>query len=409
LQRILREVSKQGVKRRYQEICIRDSISVTGTKLATAATTKQNRQAKSRNPTRFSEAIKKHYVKGSILLVNIGLFVGVAVLVSTSGSQSAQPVQSITPSLSAATSATSSSPLDEISSVDIAVNIAKVTALPEINAVRNKADTINAGLAVASADEKIVAKPQIVSEGLKSKRDILEYKTKKGDTVKSVAKKFGIKPDTVRNSNNLEGNTVAVGVKLLISPVDGLVYQVSSGDTPSSIANEYKVDQESLVAINDAELTNKFKVGEYIIIPDGVPQAESNSGSSSTSSYRSVGSFSFGVAPVYRENAYAYGWCTWHAANRRHEIGRPIPSNMGNAISWLSVAQNAGLPTGSKPRAGAVLYHLSPATSLGHVAFVEKVNKNGSFLVSDMNYPIWGTVTYRTVPASETGQYRFIY
>src|SRR5690606_15806581 len=119
-------------------------------------------------------------------------------------------------------------------------NIAKVTALPEVTSVQNKADTINAGLAVASADEKVVAKPQIVSEGLKSKQDIIEYKTKKGDTIKSIAKKFGIKPDTVRNSNNLEGNTVAVGVKLLISPVDGLVYQVSSGDTPSSIAKEFK-------------------------------------------------------------------------------------------------------------------------------------------------------------------------
>lgn len=386
-------------------------MSVTGTELTSVTTTKQNRQAKSRNPTRVSKALRKHYVKGSILLVNVGLFIGVAVLVSASKAQPSQPVQSIAPSiLTAAAAEKSTNPLDELSSADIAVNIAKVTALPEVNSVKNKADTINAGLAVASADEKIVAKPQIVSEGLKSKHDIIEYKTKKGDTVKSIAKKFGVKPDTVRNSNNLQGNTVAVGVKLLISPVDGLVYQVSSGDTPASIAREYEVEKETLVAINDAELTHKFKVGEYIIIPDAVPQDESSDGSGGSSSYtRSVGSFSFGVTPVYRENAYAYGWCTWHAANRRHEIGRPIPSNMGNAVSWLSVAQAAGLPTGNKPRAGAVLYHLSAATSLGHVAFVEKVNKNGSFLVSDMNYPIWGTVTYRVVPASETSQYRFIY
>jgi hypothetical protein len=29
--------------------------------------------------------------------------------------------------------------------------------------------------------------------------------------------------------------------------------------------------------------------------------------------------------------------------------------------------------------------------------------------VSDMNYPSWGRVTYRTVPPSEMGKYRFIY
>jgi surface antigen len=60
------------------------------------------------------------------------------------------------------------------------------------------------------------------------------------------------------------------------------------------------------------------------------------------------------------------------------------------------------------PQDGAVVYHKSIG-GLGHVAFVEKVNPDGSALFSDMNYPIWGKVTYRTVPASEMGNYAFIY
>ena len=344
---------------------------------------------------------KRRFAVGWILLANMALFVGVVILVGASKSEPVAPLQS-SPGIIANSSAKALNPLDELSSADIAVNVARVAGLPEANSVKNKADTINAGLAVAAASEKVVTKPQIVSAGLKSKKDIIKYKTVKGDTIESIAKKFNLRPDTIRNSNNLSGNAVAVGVELLISPVDGIVYQVARGDTPESLANKFRVNKDSLIAINDAELTNKFKPGEYIVIPDGLPPISTSSYSSSYSG------FSFGSTPQYRANAYDYGWCTWHAANRRAEIGRPIPANMGNAISWLGVARSMGLPTGTEPRAGAVLYHLNLG-GLGHVAFVEKVNSDGSYLVSDMNYPIWGTVTYRTVPPSETDQYRFIY
>ncbi len=354
-------------------------MSVTGTKLATVTTTKQNRQAKFRNPTRFSKAFKKHYVKGSILLVNIGLFIGVAVLVSTSKAQPTQPIQASSPSLLAASAKEAAAPLDEPSSADIAVNIAKVTALPEANSVQNKADTINASLAVAAADEKVVAKPQIVSEGLKSKQDIIEYKTKKGDTVKSIAKKFGIKPDTVRNSNNLDGNSIDVGIKLLISPVDGIVYQVSSGDTPSSIAREFEIDKETLISINDAELTNKFKVGEHIIIPNAVVQQQEQQDDSI--SYGSVNSFSFGFTPVYGGNQYAYGWCTYYAAARSG-----APGGWGNASTWDDYALiTPGWTVSTVPRVGAIAQRDGGA---GHVGIVEDVRMHKGQLqikYSDMN------------------------
>lgn len=293
-----------------------------------------------------------------------------------------------------------SNPLDELSSADIAVNVARVSGLEEANSVTNKADTANAGLDIASTDDKLITKPQIVSTSLKSKDDIQIYKVAEGDTIPSIAAKFGINSETIRNSNNLSGDTVAVGTDLVISPVNGLVYTVQAGDTPESVAAKYRANKNQIIAFNDAELTG-LKAGEKIVVPDGlqpIPQRYSFSS----------GGFSYGISPIYRSNAYDYGWCTWHAANRRAQIGRPIPANLGNAISWLGLARRAGLPTGDKPQSGAVLYHTNLG-GLGHVAFVESVNPDGSFLVSDMNYPTWGRVTYRTVPASDTSKYRFIY
>ncbi|MBI5357986.1 LysM peptidoglycan-binding domain-containing protein [Candidatus Saccharibacteria bacterium] len=303
--------------------------------------------------------------------------------------------------LSANAEDSATNPLDELSSADIAVNVARVSGLDEANSVTNKADTANAGLDITSADDKLITKPQIVSTSLKSKDDIQIYKVVEGDTIPSIAAKFGINSETVRNSNNLRGDTVTAGTDLVISPVNGLVYTVQAGDTPQSIAARYRANTDQIIAFNDAELSGGFKVGERIVVPDGlqpIPQRYSFAS----------GGFSYGAAPIYRSNAYDYGWCTWHAANRRAQIGRPIPANLGNAISWLGLARRAGLPTGDKPQSGAVLYHTNLG-GLGHVAFVESVNPDGSFLVSDMNYPTWGRVTYRTVPASETGNYRFIY
>jgi surface antigen len=336
-----------------------------------------------------------------MLLVGIGFF---AVSAQSVDSPSKEPAKA---QLVGGTS--QSQPLDAISSADVAVHVARLTGLQEATAVVNKADTFNAELAVAGTDDQVVAKPQIVGAGLKSKKDIKQYTVVAGDTISSIAAKFGITADTVRNSNGLSGEAVAVGKVLIISPVNGMTYVVKPGDTPDAIANRYFSNKDQLVAFNDAEITGGFAVGETIVIPDAIQPTTTMNRAVGTAAFGGYGSsFAFGSAPVYSANGYDYGWCTWHAANRRREIGRPIPSNLGNAISWLSLARKAGLPTGNVPQDGAVVYHKSIG-GLGHVAFVEKVNPDGSALFSDMNYPIWGKVTYRTVPASEMGNYAFIY
>lgn len=305
--------------------------------------------------------------------------------------------------------AVQSQPLDNLSSADVAVHVARLTGLQEATAVVNKADTFNAELAVAGADDQVVVKPQIVGTSLKSKKDIKQYTAVAGDTVSTVAAKYGISPDTVRNSNGVSGEALPAGKVLSISPVNGMTYVVKAGDTPESIANRYFSNKDQLIAFNDAELSGAFIPGDVIVIPDAIQPTATITRSNSSAAFGGYGSgFAFGSAPIYNSNGYDYGWCTWHAANRRKETGRPIPSNLGNAISWLSVARRAGLPTGSEPQAGAVVYHKNIG-GLGHVAFVEKINPDGSALFSDMNYPTWGKVTYRTIPPSEFGNYAFIY
>lgn len=93
-------------------------------------------------------------------------------------------------------------------------------------------------------------------------------------------------------------------------------------------------------------------------------------------------------------NLYAPGYCTWHVKNRRGDL----PNNLGNANMWVSRASSQGMSTGSTPRAGAVAYQ--PASSLGHVAYVEAVHNDGTVTVSEMNWNGWNVTSQRRVPAS---------
>ena len=381
---------------------IRNLNAITGTVARTKGSERLSKRSSRTKVLKLNRRLKRRMVRYGILTANFALIVVVGMFVvdvnksSSTGSSSVQS-QSIF-------QIEDTKPLDSLSSADVAVHVARLTGMQESTAVVNKADTVNAQLAVASSDDSVVVKPQIIGAGLKSKKDIKKYVTVESDTVAILADKFGVSQDTIRVSNGLVGNAINVGKELLISPVNGIVYVVKAGDTPTSLASRYHATKENLIAFNDAELTGAFTAGELIVIPDGVIPAVPSVARSASS----LSGFAFGTSAIYNSNGYDFGWCTWHAANRRKEIGRPIPSNLGNAISWLSVARRAGLPTGDVPQAGAVVYHKNIG-GLGHVAFVEKINDDGSMLISDMNYPIWGRVTYRTVGPAEFGNYAFIY
>jgi surface antigen len=63
-----------------------------------------------------------------------------------------------------------------------------------------------------------------------------------------------------------------------------------------------------------------------------------------------------------------------------------IPGAM-DASNWPRVAMLAGLREGSRPRAGAVAVWPKLFRPFGHVGFVTEVNGDGSFDVSEYNFP----------------------
>lgn len=346
---------------------------------------------------------KKRLVRYSLLTANIVLLLVVIAFVSDTPAPGSQVGQSALSRVADTTDAVAN-PLDQLSSADIAVHVAKMTRLDETVAVINHADSVNAQLTAAPAENSLVSKPQIVATDTKSKKDIINYVAKEGENIPALATKFGVTSDSIRWSNGITGDALRAGQELVIPPTNGIVYTVKTGDTADSLAQKYSSNKQKLIEMNDAEVAG-IKVGERIILPDAVQPVE-RVALPLTTPAASFGAG--GMTANYGGNGYDYGWCTWHVANRRIQIGRPLPTNLGNAISWYYLAQRAGLPVGTQPQAGAVIWHANLG-GLGHVGFVEKINEDGSMLVSDMNYPTWGRATFRTVPPGEFGNYRFIY
>jgi surface antigen len=300
--------------------------------------------------------------------------------------------------------------VDQVAAADVAASVAESTNMLVSAQVASLAISLNSKTELAQTDNSFISKPQIVSLTT-GRKGVTTYMTKDGDSVKSVAAQFGISEDTVRWANNLTSDSLKAGTKLTIPSITGVVYTVKNGDDAGKLAEKYQADKERIITFNDAELSG-LKVGSQIIIPEGVlPENERpgyvapRSYSSSSSSVTSTSVSSTFVAG----NGYAYGYCTYYAYNRRAEIGRPISGNWGNAVSWSAMARAQGFRVDHTPEAGAVIQNGGGWGGYGHVGIVERVNADGSLLVSDMNYAGWNVISNRTVPASSVGSYNFIH
>lgn len=117
----------------------------------------------------------------------------------------------------------------------------------------------------------------LVSEKVRDK--IIEYTVQDGDTISSIAQKFGVSVDTVLWQNNLtDRSKIRVGDILQILPVTGVSHKVQKGDTVYSIAKKYDTSPQAIVDfpyntfVNDE--TFELAVGQVIIVPDGVKPSE---------------------------------------------------------------------------------------------------------------------------------------
>ena len=95
------------------------------------------------------------------------------------------------------------------------------------------------------------------------------YIVKKGDSLYSIARSNNMTVDKLKSLNNLTSNILSIGQKLIISSgskVSNNVYVVKKGDTLWSIANNFNVSVNDLKNANNKS-NNSLSIGEQLIIP----------------------------------------------------------------------------------------------------------------------------------------------
>lgn len=309
---------------------------------------------------------------------------------------------------------------DQLSEYYMIARFASSVSLASSDVVNNNFVSLDTFYEIAS-NADFVEKPNIIETG-NLVRGIIEYVVQAGDTIPAIAKKYNITDTNIRHSNNLKNNTVSVGQKLYLPPVEGILYTVKSGDTVSSIADKYQSNAELITSYNDLE-TQKLTVGKTIILPGGVLPLKERPEYVPPSYNYNIPTASGGI----RQNtkyihdrqywinetrrvgtgiAYA-GNCTWYAWYHRTIImgGKySVTQVMGNGGQWANNARRQGFPVDHNPQVhdAVVTSTASASNPYGHVAIVVGVYNDGSIRIREMN---WNWILYQVTESDIPAQY----
>lgn len=280
----------------------------------------------------------------------------------------------------------------------------------------------NNDLIIGTEDTILAPNPDSVQVLIE--KQIKIYQTQNGDSLGSVAKKFGISPQTIMWANKLTNQTIKPGWQLIILPVDGVLVEATNNDTLPDIANKYNPQRynnnktirdasrdqllDKIISYNGLENAEDIDGGQFIIVPNGAvveapkPAPKPKSKPKTAPKDNSIDSVT-SVSGGYDDETHTFpkGYCTYYVASRmRITFG-------GNAKNWLANARASGYVVSKEP---------APRTSVvttdnrryGHVAYVEEVTDT-AILVSEMNFVGFNKINQRWIPINSPTIRGYIY
>ncbi len=110
------------------------------------------------------------------------------------------------------------------------------------------------------------------SASVAPREGIETYVVAEGDTISTIAARFGISTNTILWANNLSVRSVLkLGQSLTILPASGVMHTVKSGDTLLKIATTYNSDATNILNANKLANSSAIAVGQKLLIPGGTP------------------------------------------------------------------------------------------------------------------------------------------
>jgi murein DD-endopeptidase MepM/ murein hydrolase activator NlpD len=163
---------------------------------------------------------------------------------------------------------------------------------------------------------------------------ISTYTVENGDTIASIATKYGISSNTILWANQLTRKSkIKVGQTLVILPISSVKHKVVKGDTIQKIAKKYHGDVDEIISYNGLE-DGKLTAGEMVIIPDGempaiVVAPKAAKGKTSKYSGPEISGFFIHPAPGTRRSQGTHGH---NGIDMAGAVGTPIRASAGGTV-----------------------------------------------------------------------------
>lgn len=117
------------------------------------------------------------------------------------------------------------------------------------------------------------------------------YRVQRGDSLYSIAKKFGISVNDLKAENNLTSNMISIGQILKIPqaiqespPIEYIEYTVIRGDSLYSIANRFNSTVNEIISLNNLT-SNLLQIGQVLKIPTQLGSIPSIPNNPNTNTY----------------------------------------------------------------------------------------------------------------------------
>lgn len=195
-----------------------------------------------------------------------------------------------------------------------------------------------------SSQQSIAVDADVFQTSISSKpRDkVIDYTVEKGDTLSTIAQKFGISTETIRWANDLTNDYINVGDSLKILPVTGIAYKVAKGDSVYTIAKKLDTEAQKIVdfPFNDFANPETFSLveGQMLIVPDGVKPAEQSTFRRQV--YIAQGPVTIsGLGFTWPVRGVVSQFAAWYhmALDITGSIGTPIVAAQNGVVSSVSV------------------------------------------------------------------------
>lgn len=107
-----------------------------------------------------------------------------------------------------------------------------------------------------------------------ARQGLVQHTVAAGEVLWQIAEQYQLRTETILWANDISNpDLLLVGQQLAIPPTDGVMYTVQPGDSMASVASRYGVDLQAVVSSNGLGDVNQVQAGVDIFLPGGRPMA----------------------------------------------------------------------------------------------------------------------------------------